>query len=308
MKQRTVDAARGRWVGILSSLGVGDNFLRNRHGPCPFCGGKDRYRFDDKDGNGTWFCSACGHGRGIEFLMRFKACDFKAACALIDPLVGSAKMETRREKTDPRPRLRKVWSESVPHEDGDAVAQYLRGRGLDVGGSLRTHSGIAYFDNGQRSGVYPAMVAMMQDKNGEAKSLHITYLSGAGKASVPSPRKILPPVGKLAGSAIRLVPVDDTLAIAEGIETARAYTQLTGVPCWAATNATLLGQFEPPEGITRVIVAGDNDANFTGQYSAYMLAHRLSLAGIACEVDLPYRAGTDWLDVLNAKSAAVTTR
>ena len=24
------------------------------------CGGKDRYRFDDQDGTGSWFCNRCG--------------------------------------------------------------------------------------------------------------------------------------------------------------------------------------------------------------------------------------------------------
>lgn len=28
-----------------------------RHGPCPICGGKDRFRVDNKDDDGTWYCN-----------------------------------------------------------------------------------------------------------------------------------------------------------------------------------------------------------------------------------------------------------
>jgi putative DNA primase/helicase len=51
---------RHRWLDILTGLGVPAKFLRNKHGPCPMCGGKDRFRFDDKDGKGTFFCNGCG--------------------------------------------------------------------------------------------------------------------------------------------------------------------------------------------------------------------------------------------------------
>ncbi|EEY1441531.1 DNA primase, partial [Escherichia coli] len=41
-------AARGHWSRILPALGV--NVLKNRHQPCPVCAGKDRFRFDDREG------------------------------------------------------------------------------------------------------------------------------------------------------------------------------------------------------------------------------------------------------------------
>ncbi|WP_250206017.1 primase-helicase zinc-binding domain-containing protein, partial [Escherichia coli] len=48
---QAVKAARGHWAQILPALGV--NILKNRHQPCPVCGGKDRFRFDDQEGRGT---------------------------------------------------------------------------------------------------------------------------------------------------------------------------------------------------------------------------------------------------------------
>ena len=59
------DRAQGRWSGILPALGIGESFLTGKHGPCPLCGGKDRWRWDNREGRGTWICSKCGAGDGI---------------------------------------------------------------------------------------------------------------------------------------------------------------------------------------------------------------------------------------------------
>ena len=57
--------AQGHWTKILISNGIDEKFLKNKHGPCPVCGGKDRFRFDNKDGRGTFFCNHCGPGDGV---------------------------------------------------------------------------------------------------------------------------------------------------------------------------------------------------------------------------------------------------
>lgn len=59
-------AARGRWPVILQMLGV-DVPDGGRHGPCPKCEGKDRFRMDDLEGRGTWICSHCGHGDSLDW-------------------------------------------------------------------------------------------------------------------------------------------------------------------------------------------------------------------------------------------------
>ena len=65
------ELAEGKWYYILSSLKIPDSFLHGKHGPCPLCDGKDRYRWDNKDGRGTFFCNQCGSGDGFTMLMRF---------------------------------------------------------------------------------------------------------------------------------------------------------------------------------------------------------------------------------------------
>ena len=46
----------GQWNYILPALGVSAEALTNKHKPCPACGGKDRFRYDDKQGRGTFVC------------------------------------------------------------------------------------------------------------------------------------------------------------------------------------------------------------------------------------------------------------
>src|SRR5580698_6037105 len=73
----TLELARGRWAEILPRLGVDPKFLTGRHGPCPFCGGVDRWRFTDHGSDGWWICNQCGRGRGIDLVMRRHGWSFR---------------------------------------------------------------------------------------------------------------------------------------------------------------------------------------------------------------------------------------
>ena len=72
----------GQWPDILMRLGVDPAYLRNVHGPCPGCGGKDRFRFDDKNGRGTFICGGAGDiqaGDGFTLLEQTYGWTFKEA-------------------------------------------------------------------------------------------------------------------------------------------------------------------------------------------------------------------------------------
>ena len=40
--QEIKEAARGQWQYILPRVGIPASNLKNKHQPCPMCGGKDR--------------------------------------------------------------------------------------------------------------------------------------------------------------------------------------------------------------------------------------------------------------------------
>ncbi|MEY0027772.1 DUF927 domain-containing protein [Providencia rettgeri] len=60
--------ANGQWQNILSNLGA--EVPLNTHTACPACGGKDRFRFDNKGDNGTFICNQCGSGDGLDLVQR----------------------------------------------------------------------------------------------------------------------------------------------------------------------------------------------------------------------------------------------
>jgi putative DNA primase/helicase len=86
------DLTRGRWPDLLQQLGgLTPEQLTDKHQPCPCCGGSDRYRFDDRDGSGSWFCNQCGGrdsagggGNGMDLLMRVTGWSFADACRRIE--------------------------------------------------------------------------------------------------------------------------------------------------------------------------------------------------------------------------------
>jgi putative DNA primase/helicase len=96
MATDVMTAASGRWRDILEVLaGLQAEQLSNRHQPCPACGGRDRYRFDDRDGNGSWFCNQCGGkdhlgggGTGMDLLMRVRSWSFRQACEEVERYLG----------------------------------------------------------------------------------------------------------------------------------------------------------------------------------------------------------------------------
>ena len=78
---------RGRWPAILVALGVPAKLLNRRNQPCPWCGGKDRFRFGAHE-DGLWICNVCGGGNGIGFLKRFLKTDFKGVAEAIEGAIG----------------------------------------------------------------------------------------------------------------------------------------------------------------------------------------------------------------------------
>jgi putative DNA primase/helicase len=69
----TIEIANGRWPQVLSSLGIQID-ASGKHSPCPVCGGVDRFRFDDIDGRGTWFCNQCDPSSGDGLNLVSNAC------------------------------------------------------------------------------------------------------------------------------------------------------------------------------------------------------------------------------------------
>lgn len=298
---KTIDAARNHWGDILSKLGIDSSLLKNKHGPCPVCGGTDRFRWDNKNGSGSFICNQCGGGNGINLIMLYRGWEFKEAAQEIDKIIGNCQRDefAKQPTKDPRDRLKKIQEKLKPIDGINPVSIYLDNRCLPKSKILKIHPSLAYYENGAYKGSHPAMVALFSSPTGEPITFHITYLTKHGtKAELEHCKKVMTPVSSMNGGAIRLFEPTGIMGIAEGIETALACFKLTGIPTWAAYSANLLEQFEPPEECKHLIIFGDNDMNFTGHKVSFSLANRLSLKGLDVEVRIPELPGTDWADSL----------
>lgn len=301
MKAR--DLAQGRWPAILSRLGIDSAALDGHHHACPMNGeGKDRFRFADRNGTGSYFC-ACSEGDkgGMALLMCCKGWDYATAAKEVERVAGGAPiaLPTHPPK-DPAIALNAVRERL--RNCGDDVTRYLRSRGLEVAPGLRQAS-LTYWQDGKKVGRFETMVARITDASGAPLTYHLTYLRDGKKANVDPSRKIMTPMRNTRGGAIRLYPGASVMGVAEGIETAISAKQLFGMPVWACGNSGLLEAFDPPEGVDELHVFGDNDANYAGQSAAYGLAHRMARRGIRCRVVLPKDRG-DWNDALQARERA----
>ena len=309
MKTDVFEVARGRWTGILGQW-LTERTARGKHGPCPVCGGKDRFRLHDKHGRGDSWCNHCGPRSGPDLVMDLMGLDFAEACQWIEGQVGRVRKivePAQQKKTeDLKADLRRVWGGGVAVTEGDPVWLYLTHRcGIKAApAGIRYHPELDYWHEDGSKTTHPAMLASVMDSTGRCLSVHRTYLTAMGeKAAVKIPRKLMTPSDRLHNVAVRLAPPDGWLAVAEGVETALAYSTLWGIPCWSTVSAGLLETFNPPEGVTLLTIAGDNDRSYTGQASAYKLAKRLvqERPEIEVRVHLPIGEGSDFADDFSAK-------
>ena len=85
--REVTSAAAGRWPYVLAGLSIDVPDSSRRHSPCPACGGKDRFRFDD-NGRGSFICNQCGAGDGLDLIKRVNNCDTTEAAHLAADVLG----------------------------------------------------------------------------------------------------------------------------------------------------------------------------------------------------------------------------
>lgn len=294
-RPKASDKARGHWRGILVAAGMDDKYLNDKGGPCPICGGTDRFVFDDKEGNGTFYCrKTCGAGGGFKLLGLYMGKDpnikedFRALALEVERYFGGLPMEQQvvkpyvrsaaatqspEEIAKVKAYLKSIWDGGMEIQPGDPVWKYLHSRvpGLDdsmiLKGVVRYHPALPYKQGdkepepGKYMGKFPAMIAKVMAPDGTVCNIHRTWLTADGrKAPVPSPKKMCSGIKNVKGFAIPLAKLNGPrMATAEGIETALAVMVFKGIPCWALYSTAGMKNFLAPEGITELDNFEDND-------------------------------------------------
>ncbi len=300
MRMTTKQAAQGKWDGIIASI-LGENAVSRKHTACPICGGEDRYRYDNNRNDGDWFCNHCGTGDGFKLLMETLGIDFAEAAKRVDSVVGNIEAEAFKPDIDidrRRQSLNDTWAHA---KSPKLAAEYLTSRGIPAeiiqqAKDLRGHKNLRHVEaGGQARHTYrPAMVGLIRNDKGVPISIHRTYFGEAKE------KKIMPTLENIAGACVRLGEPDDTLVIAEGIETALAAWAITGHPAWATISAHGMAEFKGiPRHVKKIIICADNDASFTGQEAAFACAKYMKQrVKVETIVTMPNSIGCDMLDVL----------
>ena len=241
-------------------------------------------RLEPPGAPGKWSDAATGeHGDLLDLIRRRSAA----------PTLSAAMDEARAFLALPAPHLpgegppydareaaRRIWRRCRPIEGAPAEA-YLRARGITQYRfpSLRFHPALIHREADRR---LPALVAAVTDSDGALHGVHRTWLDPAAqaKADVLPSRKA---IGQVFGRAVRFGAPDATLLVGEGVETVLSIvTAAPRIPAAAALSAGSLGAFVPPEGVSRLIIARDNDVE--GERAAERLARRCARAGIDARV------------------------
>lgn len=248
---------------------------RERVGPCPVCGGSDR--FSIAPDRGVFNCRQCGGGDGIRLVELVLGKAFLEAVtwlvgdrpADLDPAEAARrrakaqKAEAERAAVAEKKRAeaiaaaRAIWRACEPPED-TPVRAYLERRGLTrermprIPGALRYHPALRFTHmiDGEWRTIHegPAMVAGVADVTGKFIGAHRTWIDLAtdnGKAAIAHAGEALPSkkmLGSKKGGAIRFSPAQDarrTLIMGEGIETtlsAMVAAPVPGAAYWAGVD------------------------------------------------------------------------
>ena len=296
----TVKQACGHWPRILPALGM--KVIKNRHQACPVCGGADRFRFDDKEGRGTWFCNQCGAGDGLKLVEKVFGVSASEAAGKVNAVTGhlppvapevmaAADAGTEAERKAAVALAVRLLEKTRP-ATGNA---YLTRKGfagrecLTLTASHKT-GGVAYRAGDVVVPLYDGTGALVNIQFINAEGLKRTLKGGQVKGACH-----LIDGQKQAGKR---------LWIAEGYATALTVHHLTGETVMVALSsvnllslASLARQKHPA---CQIILAADRDLNGTGQTNA-------AAAAAACEgvVALPPVFG-DWNDAMMLKGEDAT--
>ncbi|MBI2379214.1 MAG: DUF927 domain-containing protein [Gammaproteobacteria bacterium] len=277
--------AAGQWPDILPALGLDAASLKNKHGPCPACGGSDRFRFDDKDGRGSFYCNQCGPGDGFKLLELVHGWDAAEALARVAGFLGmdtakpvsqterdalKAKAETRHQEADQADaerqrkateRARQIWEAAEPAraEHPYLAAKQVQAHGLRQGEYRKR---VKVGESWEDWTVADALLVPIVNAAGEMQALQAIF-----------PAPLIPPgesearnkeyLGPKAGGFHLLGTPGKRLFIAEGYATAASVHEATGDAVAVAFDAGNLGKVAHALGRAypgaRLILAADND-------------------------------------------------
>lgn len=106
-------------------------------------------------------------------------------------------------------------------------------------------------------------------------------------------------LGTLGNGAWRGGGLASTIGLAEGFESAQAWSRLRGLPCWSSFGSRRLDLLAIPSSVTRLILAADRD--LAGRRAVARSIEQYASDAVTVVPDFPPAPYKDWAEVLEAK-------
>lgn len=194
----------------------------------------------------------------------------------------------------PRPmNVERIWNEAVD-VPGTLAERYLQCRNLlPPPRDLRFHPRCPYLPK-PKTIFEPALLVAVREGN-RLVAIQRIFLN---PDTAHYTRKVM--LGAPGHGAWRGGAGGNTLAIAEGFETADAFARLSNLPCWASLGARRLNQLVIPPTVTTLLVAEDN--NSEGHRAAESAQAHYARSGLIIERAPPPPIYKDWAKALDARA------
>ncbi|EJD6328042.1 DUF927 domain-containing protein [Proteus mirabilis] len=294
--------ANGQWQAILSHLGA--EVPLNTHTACPHCGGKDRFRFDNKDGNGTFICNQCGSGDGLDLVQRVLGVSVTEAAKEVANIIGIDTRSAcppayrRSEIKAQQDELKAQQAEKQANEKREKHKRFIERYNRTIANVYRGGS-----DYLKAKGLHGFEMDLLQDG-----SLIIPLLDAGGvitgaQTIKPNGDKRLLSDSAKSGSYYPInEPVNvSTVIIAEGLATAltchliqpEAHT-VAAIDAGNLIHVAKVMRVKYPE--SKIIIAGDNDIKPGQDNTGKLAAEKAAKAVNGVAVLPPTDDKADWDD------------
>jgi hypothetical protein len=284
-------------------------------GPCPRCGGRDRFSVNVR--KQLFNCRGCGvGGDAIALARHLRGCSYVEAASLIG-------REARQRPSKPAKgydaaeSVARILSGLQPVLGAPGEA-YLRTRGIDVeevedllcrADAVGWNPSVYFHEpghplHGRRLG---CIVAILTDP------ITARPTGSISRTYIDRDLKKVGPAKSLDGARgiVRLSPdadVGQRLNIGEGIETCLAAASRWDnlKPIWSCGSAATLSRFPVLAGIEHLTIICDHDENGAGERAARELADRWLEDGREVRIIKPKTKGEDLSDIVKRRSGART--
>lgn len=298
--------AAGGWENLLPQCGVTVP-ARGGHGPCPICGGTDRFHFIDDHDGGEWHCRQCdapNHGDGLDLVQRVNRCDMTMAAKMVADVLSldyrvADTTSPNREQAEAERQQREQARQQKAQQDGLQRRDAFTQRYNDLSAKAVIGAPIYLLNKGLPDFTFPmlpdgSILLSLVDESGTVVAAQ-TITSDGNKRLLAGSAK------KGAYHAVNAPGAIQVVAIAEGLATALSVHQLRpdalAVVAIDAGNllsvAQVMRQKYPK---AKIVLCADNDIK-PGEPNTGKIAAEKAACAVSGWVTLPpTEHKADWDD------------